>query len=139
MSNVFSAPGGNSLVVRRETASQTAGPYVHIGLAPKAAGFDVFENDFGNVLATPATQGERIRIEGQRLRRHRARRCATCCWRSGRPTPRAATPTRPTARPARRSTRPFAAGAAPAATSRPACGGSRPSSRARSSGRDGRI
>jgi len=48
----------------RETASQTAGPYVHIGLAPKAAGFDVFENDFGNVLATPATQGERIVIEG---------------------------------------------------------------------------
>jgi protocatechuate 3,4-dioxygenase alpha subunit len=48
----------------RETASQTAGPYVHIGLAPKAAGFDVFENDFGNVLATPATQGERIIIEG---------------------------------------------------------------------------
>jgi protocatechuate 3,4-dioxygenase alpha subunit len=48
----------------RETASQTAGPYVHIGLAPRAAGFDVFENDFGNVLATPATQGERIVIEG---------------------------------------------------------------------------
>ena len=48
----------------RETASQTAGPYVHIGLAPKAAGFDVFDNDFGNVLATPATQGERILIEG---------------------------------------------------------------------------
>jgi len=48
----------------RETASQTAGPYVHIGLAPKAAGFDVFENDFGNVLTTPATQGERIVIEG---------------------------------------------------------------------------
>ena len=25
----------------RETASQTAGPYVHIGLAPQAAGFDI--------------------------------------------------------------------------------------------------
>ncbi|MFL6662774.1 MAG: protocatechuate 3,4-dioxygenase subunit alpha, partial [Rhizobacter sp.] len=48
----------------RETASQTAGPYVHIGLAPKAAGFDIFENDFGNVLVSPATKGERIRIEG---------------------------------------------------------------------------
>ena len=48
----------------RETASQTAGPYVHIGLAPKAAGFDIFENNFGNVLTTPQTQGERIRIEG---------------------------------------------------------------------------
>jgi len=48
----------------RETASQTAGPYVHIGLAPKAAGFDIFENDFGSVLTTPSTQGERIRVEG---------------------------------------------------------------------------
>jgi protocatechuate 3,4-dioxygenase alpha subunit len=51
--------------VMRETASQTAGPYVHIGLAPKAAGFDIFENNFGSVLTSPATQGERIRIEGR--------------------------------------------------------------------------
>jgi protocatechuate 3,4-dioxygenase alpha subunit len=51
----------------RETASQTAGPYVHIGLAPKAAGFDIFENNFGNVLVTPETKGERIRIEGRVL------------------------------------------------------------------------
>ena len=51
----------------RETASQTAGPYVHIGLAPKAAGFDIFEQNFGNVLVTPATRGERIRIEGRVL------------------------------------------------------------------------
>lgn len=49
----------------KETASQTAGPYVHIGLAPKAAGFDIFEKNFTNVLAGPDTQGERIRIEGQ--------------------------------------------------------------------------
>ena len=49
----------------KETASQTAGPYVHIGLAPKAAGFDIFENNFGNVLATPGTAGERIGIEGR--------------------------------------------------------------------------
>ena len=48
----------------RETASQTAGPYVHIGLAPHAAGFEIFENNFGPVLVTPQTQGERIRIEG---------------------------------------------------------------------------
>lgn len=50
----------------RETASQTAGPYVHIGLAPRAAGFDVdiFETNFGNVLVAPQTKGERIRIEG---------------------------------------------------------------------------
>lgn len=48
-----------------ETASQTAGPYVHIGLAPKAAGFDIFEKSFGNVLAQPDTPGERIAIEGR--------------------------------------------------------------------------
>ena len=51
----------------RETASQTAGPYVHIGLAPQAAGFDIFENNFGNVLTDAQTQGERIRIEGRVL------------------------------------------------------------------------
>lgn len=49
----------------RETASQTAGPYVHIGLAPSAAGFDIFENNFTNVLTTSATLGERIVIEGR--------------------------------------------------------------------------
>jgi protocatechuate 3,4-dioxygenase alpha subunit len=61
----FAAPGGSDLLVRRETASQTAGPYVHIGLAPEAAGFDIFENNFGNVLVTDQTKGERIRIEGR--------------------------------------------------------------------------
>ena len=63
--HVFSAPGGSDLVIRRETASQTAGPYVHIGLAPRAAGFDIFENNFGNVLVSEGTKGERIRIEGR--------------------------------------------------------------------------
>lgn len=48
-----------------ETASQTAGPYVHIGLAPDAAGFHIFENNFGPTLTTPATEGERITIEGR--------------------------------------------------------------------------
>jgi len=42
-----------SLTLLRETASQTAGPYVHIGLSPQQAGFDIFENNFGNVLVTP--------------------------------------------------------------------------------------
>lgn len=49
----------------KETASQTAGPYVHIGLAPNQAGFDIFEKNFSNDLAGPATKGERIRIEGR--------------------------------------------------------------------------
>jgi len=61
----FAAPGGSALVIRRETASQTAGPYVHIGLAPQAAGFDIFANNFGNVLVDAQTKGERIRIEGR--------------------------------------------------------------------------
>ena len=65
MSHVFSAPGGSQLIVRRETASQTAGPYVHIGLAPQAAGFDIFENNFGSVLVAEGTKGQRIRIEGR--------------------------------------------------------------------------
>jgi protocatechuate 3,4-dioxygenase alpha subunit len=49
----------------KETASQTGGPYVHIGLAPEQAGFAIFERSFGNVLVHPETVGERIRIEGQ--------------------------------------------------------------------------
>lgn len=57
-------PGGPA-DVRRETASQTAGPYVHIGLAPHAAGFDIFDKNFGSVLAGDKTKGERIRIEGR--------------------------------------------------------------------------
>ena len=49
----------------QETASQTAGPYVHIGLIPGMAGFDIFEKNFSNVLAGPDTKGERIRLEGR--------------------------------------------------------------------------
>ena len=33
----------NELDYLKESASQTAGPYVHIGLAPSQAGFDIFE------------------------------------------------------------------------------------------------
>jgi protocatechuate 3,4-dioxygenase, alpha subunit len=47
-----------------ETASQTGGPYVHIGLAPEQAGFSIFEKNFGNVLVDANTAGERITIEG---------------------------------------------------------------------------
>ncbi len=65
MSPDFSTPDGSRLEVRRETASQTAGPYVHIGLAPEAAGLDIFENNFGSVLVDAQTKGERIRIEGR--------------------------------------------------------------------------
>lgn len=54
-----------SLPYLKETPSQTAGPYVHIGLIPHQAGFDIFSNNFSNVLVTPETKGERIRIEGR--------------------------------------------------------------------------
>ena len=47
-----------------ETASQTAGPYVHIGLAPGAAGFQIFERELGQVIAAPDVPGERITVEG---------------------------------------------------------------------------
>jgi protocatechuate 3,4-dioxygenase alpha subunit len=49
----------------KETASQTAGPYVHIGLIPQQAGFDIFETNFSNVLTSRHTEGERIIIEGR--------------------------------------------------------------------------
>lgn len=55
----------NEPIYLKETASQTAGPYVHIGLAPKQAGFDIFENNFDHVVAGTKTKGERIRIEGR--------------------------------------------------------------------------
>lgn len=55
----------NSSEYLPETASQTAGPYVHIGLAPYAAGFDIFEKNFTHVLAQDDTEGEHITIEGR--------------------------------------------------------------------------
>lgn len=48
----------------KETPSQTAGPYVHIGLAPGAAGFDIYERELGWDIAGPNAKGERIRVEG---------------------------------------------------------------------------
>jgi protocatechuate 3,4-dioxygenase alpha subunit len=49
-----------------ETPSQTAGPYVHIGLIPRQAGFDIFENNLGTEpMAGSGAKGERIRIEGR--------------------------------------------------------------------------
>lgn len=48
-----------------ETPSQTGGPYVHIGLLPKQAGIEVFENNFNNDLVKHNPTGERIRLEGQ--------------------------------------------------------------------------
>lgn len=55
----------HALEYLKETASQTAGPYVHIGLIPHQAGFDIFQKNFGADVAGPKTQGERIRVEGR--------------------------------------------------------------------------
>ena len=48
----------------KETPSQTAGPYVHIGLAPGAAGFKLFDQELGQDIAGPNAQGERIAVTG---------------------------------------------------------------------------
>ena len=99
-----------------ETPSQTAGPYVHIGLIPKQAGFDIFDNNLGETLVTPATQGKRIRVEGRIFDGTGAlvRDALVEVWQAER-----RRPLRPPRRPRRqgRATRPSAAGAAPAPTS----------------------
>ena len=48
----------------RETPSQTAGPYLHIGLAPGAAGCGLAARAPGGDIAGPDAAGERIRVEG---------------------------------------------------------------------------
>jgi protocatechuate 3,4-dioxygenase alpha subunit len=48
----------------KESPSQTAGPYVHIGLAPGAAGFKIYRQELGWDIAGPNAKGERIRVEG---------------------------------------------------------------------------
>lgn len=47
-----------------ETPGQTAGPYVHIGLAPRRAGVGIYDADPGGTIAGPGAEGTRIRIEG---------------------------------------------------------------------------
>ncbi|MEL7257790.1 MAG: protocatechuate 3,4-dioxygenase subunit alpha [Pseudomonadota bacterium] len=47
-----------------ETASQTAGPYVHIGLAPKVAGLERPLPTLGSEIAGPDVPGARITLEG---------------------------------------------------------------------------
>ena len=51
----------------KETPSQTAGPFVHIGLAAGVAGLEVFPPELGQVIAGPEALGERIRVEGRVL------------------------------------------------------------------------
>ncbi|WP_052383934.1 protocatechuate 3,4-dioxygenase subunit alpha [Litchfieldella xinjiangensis] len=53
-----------SELVLRETASQTAGPYVHIGLALAAAGNPVRDEEIWNEMARPEAEGEHIEVVG---------------------------------------------------------------------------
>jgi protocatechuate 3,4-dioxygenase, alpha subunit len=48
----------------KESASQTAGPYVHIGLAPAAAGFDIYKTELGHDIAGPNADGTHITVTG---------------------------------------------------------------------------
>ena len=50
----------------KETPSQTAGPYVHIGTNPNWVEITgVWEGDLGLVLVGPETRGERILVKGR--------------------------------------------------------------------------
>ena len=50
----------------KESPSQTAGPYVHIGTNPNWAEITgVWEGDLGLVLVGPDTRGERILVKGR--------------------------------------------------------------------------
>lgn len=50
----------------KESPSQTAGPYIHIGATPNYAGIHgVYPEDLGSTMLMPDTKGERILIEGQ--------------------------------------------------------------------------
>jgi protocatechuate 3,4-dioxygenase alpha subunit len=48
----------------KETPSQTAGPFVHIGTVPASAGLRTRSHERLNILAEAGTPGERIVIEG---------------------------------------------------------------------------
>lgn len=49
----------------KESPSQTAGPYVHIGAVPNFSGIGgVYPADLGSSMVTDATKGERITIKG---------------------------------------------------------------------------
>lgn len=53
---------------RKETASQTAGPYVHIGLTPNNCGIGgVYAQDLGAAMVNDRTLGQRITVGGRVL------------------------------------------------------------------------
>lgn len=48
----------------KESASQTAGPYVHIGCVPTFAGLQGMYPDLGKTMVGDGAQGQRITVEG---------------------------------------------------------------------------
>ena len=62
----MSGPTDTPLYPFRESPSQTAGPYVHIGLTPNFCGIQgVYETDLGIAMVNDKTKGERITLEGR--------------------------------------------------------------------------
>ncbi|MDP2732610.1 MAG: protocatechuate 3,4-dioxygenase subunit alpha [Hoeflea sp.] len=62
----MATPIGNPLYPFKESPSQTAGPYVHIGLTPNFCGIPgVYDKDLGTAMVTDKTKGERITLEGR--------------------------------------------------------------------------
>jgi protocatechuate 3,4-dioxygenase alpha subunit len=54
------------LAALKESASQTAGPYVHIGLMPNFSGIGgVYPEDLGIAMVNADTKGERITVRGR--------------------------------------------------------------------------
>ncbi|MCP1199602.1 protocatechuate 3,4-dioxygenase subunit alpha [Notoacmeibacter sp. MSK16QG-6] len=50
----------------KETSSQTAGPYVHIGLTPNFAGISgIYDEDLGTRIIEDGVRGERITVAGK--------------------------------------------------------------------------
>lgn len=57
-----------ALCYLKETPSQTAGPYVHIGLTPNHSGIDgVYPGDLGAAMVNDRTLGRRITVTGRVL------------------------------------------------------------------------
>jgi len=62
----MTTPTENPLYQFKESPSQTAGPYVHIGLTPNFSGISgVYDTDLGTTMINDTTKGERITLEGR--------------------------------------------------------------------------
>src|SRR5690606_14898376 len=65
---VVRKPAGGQLMAQsldrlKESPSQTAGPYVHIGMTPNFCGIEgVYAEDLGAVMVNDKTRGERITV-----------------------------------------------------------------------------